>query len=158
MDRFLLHVFVNYPSDADEEQILRLVRGEEAGLGPAVNGKIPGEAVFAARAEVNAVTVSTAIERYFVALVAASRRPGDYKGDLQKWIQYGASPRGTLALDRTARAHAWLQARDHVLPEDVRAVIHSCLRHRIILSYEANADGVTRDAVVDEIVKLVALP
>jgi MoxR-like ATPase len=158
MDRFLLHVFVNYPSDADEEQILRLVRGEEAGLVPAVNGKIPAEAIFAARAEVNAVTVSTAIERYFVALVAASRRPGDYKGDLQKWIQYGASPRGTLALDRAARAHAWLQARDHVLPEDVRAVIHSCLRHRIILSYEANADGVTRDAVVDEIVKLVALP
>jgi MoxR-like ATPase len=158
MDRFLLHVFVNYPSDADEEQILRLVRGEEAGLVPAGNGKIPAEAIFAARAEVNAVTVSTAIERYFVALIAASRRPGDYKGDLQKWIQYGASPRGTLALDRTARAHAWLQARDYVLPEDVRAVIHSCLRHRIILSYEANADGVTRDAVVDEIVKLVALP
>jgi MoxR-like ATPase len=158
MDRFLLHVFVNYPTDADEEQILRLVRGEEAGLVPAVNGKIPAQAVFAARAEVNAVTVSTAIERYFVALVAASRRPGDYQGDLQKWIQYGASPRGTLALDRTSRAHAWLQARDHVLPEDVRAVIHSCLRHRLILSYEANAEGVTRDAVVDEIVKMVALP
>src|ERR1700722_10620969 len=158
MDRFLLHVFINYPSDADEEQILRLVRGETADPGPAVNGKIPAEAIFAARAEVNAVTVSTAIERYLVALVAASRRPGDYKGDLPKWIQYEASPRGTLALDRTARAHAWLQARDHVLPEDVRAVTHSCLRHRIILSYEPNADGVTRDAVVDEIVKLVALP
>lgn len=106
----------------------------------------------------NAVTVSEALEKYFVALVAASRRPGDYQGDLKKWIQYGASPRGTLALDRASRASAWLQGRDHVLPEDVHAVIHSCLRHRLILSYEANAEGVTRDAVVDEIVKLVALP
>jgi MoxR-like ATPase len=77
---------------------------------------------------------------------------------LKKWIQYGASPRGTLALDRASRARAWLEGRDHVLPEDVHAVIHACLRHRLILSYEANAEGVTRDAVVDEIVKLVALP
>jgi MoxR-like ATPase len=158
MDRFLLQVFISYPSDADEEKILRLIRSEDAGTVSVTDNKIPVQAVFAGREEVNAVTVSEALEKYFVALVAASRRPGDYQGDLKKWIQYGASPRGTLALDRASRASAWLQGRDHVLPEDVHAVIHSCLRHRLILSYEANAEGVTRDAVVDEIVKLVALP
>jgi MoxR-like ATPase len=158
MDRFLLHVFIGYPSDADEEKILRLIRSEDAGTVSVTDEKIPVQAVFAGREEVNAVTVSEALEKYFVALVAASRRPGDYPGNLKKWIQYGASPRGTLALDRASRARAWLQGRDHVLPEDAHAVIHSCLRHRLILSYEANAEGVSRDAVVDEIVKLVALP
>jgi MoxR-like ATPase len=158
MDRFLLHVLIGYPTDADEEKILRLIRSEEAGTAPDAEPKIPAQAVFTARAEVNAVTVSDALEKYFVALVAASRRPRDYPGDLKKWIQYGASPRGTLALDRASRARAWSEGRDHVLPEDVRAVIHSCLRHRLILSYEANAEGVTREAVIDEIVKVVALP
>jgi MoxR-like ATPase len=158
MDRFLLHVFIGYPTDQNEAKILRLIRGEEAGDEPSADGKIPAQAVLSARAEVHEVVVSEALENYFVALIAATRRPGDYQSDLKKWIQYGASPRGTLALDRASRARAWLVGRDHVLPEDVHAVIHSCLRHRLILSYEANADGVTRDAVIDEIVKLVALP
>jgi MoxR-like ATPase len=158
MDRFLLHVFIGYPTDENEAKILRLIRGEEAGIGPPAGGKIPAQAVLSARAEVHQVVVSDALENYFVAVIAATRRPGDYQSDLKKWIQYGASPRGTLALDRASRARAWLVGRDHVLPEDVHAVIHSCLRHRLILSYEANADGITRDAVIDEIVKLVALP
>jgi MoxR-like ATPase len=89
---------------------------------------------------------------------ARIQEPGDYQGNLKKWIQYGASPRGTLALDRASRARAWLEGRDHVLPEDVDAVIHPCLRHRLILSYEANAEGMTADAAIDEVVKLVALP
>jgi MoxR-like ATPase len=158
MDRFLLHVLIGYPTDENEARILRLVRGEEAGVLPSSDGKIPAQAVLSARAEVNAIAVSEALDDYFVALVAATRRPGDYQGDLKKWIQYGASPRGTLALGRASRARAWLAARDHVLPEDVHAVIHSCLRHRLILSYEANAEGITRDVVIDEIVKLVSLP
>ena len=158
MDRFLLHVFIGYPTDENEAKILRLIRGEEAGTMPSTEGKIPAQAVLSARAEVHAVKVSEALEAYYVAIVAATRRPGDYQGDLKKWIQYGASPRGTLALDRASRARAWLEGRDHVLPEDVHAVIHPCLRHRLILRYEANAEGITRDAVVDEIVKLVALP
>jgi MoxR-like ATPase len=158
MDRFLLHVFIDYPSDENEVEILRLVRGEEIGVTSSSESKIPLQTVLSARVEVNSVTVTEALERYFVALVAATRRPGDYKGDLKKWLQYGASPRGTLALDRASRARAWMAGRDHVLPEDVHGVIHSCLRHRLILSYEANAEGVTRDVVIDEIVKLVALP
>jgi MoxR-like ATPase len=158
MDRFLMHVFIGYPTDENEAKILRLIRGEEAGNAPPADGKIPGQAVLSARAEVHEVAVSEALENYFVSIIAATRRPGDYQSDLKKWIQYGASPRGTLALDRASRARAWLVGRDHVLPEDVHAVIHACLRHRLILSYEANADGVSREAVIDEIVKLVALP
>jgi MoxR-like ATPase len=157
-DRFLLHVFIGYPTDENEAKILRLIRGEEAGIAPPADGKIPAQAVLSARAEVHQVVVSEALENYFVAVIAATRRPADYQSDLKKWIQYGASPRGTLALDRASRARAWLVGRDHVLPEDVHAVIHSCLRHRLTLSYEANADGITRDDVIDEIVKLVALP
>jgi MoxR-like ATPase len=158
MDRFLLHVFVGYSSDEDEEKILRLVRGEDAGTAPATNGKIPAQVVLDARKEVLAVQISETIEKYIVTLIAASRRPGEYQGDLAKWIKIGASPRGTLALDRAGRAHAWLKGRDAVTPDDVKAVAHACLRHRLILSYEAEAEGIAKDSVLDEILKLVAVP
>ena len=104
-----------------------------------------------------AVKVADTIEQYIVALISATRNPERYTEDLKRWIHVGASPRGTLALDRASRANAWLRGRDHVLPDDVRAVVHTCLRHRVILSYEANAEGVTADAVLDEIVKQVAV-
>jgi len=159
MDRFLLHVFIGYPNDENEEAILRLVRGEEvANTSGSRNGQIPAKAVLDARGEVHNVTLSPALEKYLVALVSATRRPGDYNGELKKWIQVGASPRGTLALDRASRARAWIQGRTHVLPEDVQAVALPCLRHRLILTYEANAEGITKDKVVEEIVKLVAVP
>jgi MoxR-like ATPase len=92
-----------------------------------------------------------------VDLVSATRNPSRYGDKLVSWIHVGASPRGTLALDRTSRAHAWLQGRDHVLPDDVRAIVHDCLRHRLMLSYEASAEGVSADAVIDEIVSQVAV-
>jgi MoxR-like ATPase len=158
MDRFLLHVFVGYSNDNDERKILRLVRGEDAGIESSADGKIPAQAVFDARKEVLAVQVAEAVERYIVALIAATRRPADYKGtELSKWIKIGASPRGTLALDRGARAHAWLDGRDTATPDDVKAVAHACLRHRLILTYEAEAEGITKDAVLDEILKQVAV-
>jgi MoxR-like ATPase len=158
MDRFLLHVFVGYSNDNDERKILRLVRGEDAGIESSVDGKIPAQAVFDARKEVLAVQVAEAVERYIVALTAATRRPADYRGtELSKWIKIGASPRGTLALDRGARAHAWLDGRDTATPDDVKAVAHACLRHRLILTYEAEAEGITKDAVLDEILKQVAV-
>jgi MoxR-like ATPase len=103
------------------------------------------------------VTVAEAVERYIVALIAATRRPEQYGKDLERWIYVGASPRGTLALDKASRAHAWLNGHDHVTPDNVRAVVHDCLRHRRILSYEANADGLSADEVINEVVKQVAV-
>src|SRR5215813_11479734 len=127
MDRFLLHVFVGYSNDADERKILQLVRGEDAGTKAKSNGKIPEQTVFAARKEVLAVQVAEAVEKYMVALIAATRRPGDFKqSKLSQWIKVGASPRGTLALDRGARAHALLEGRDTATPDDVKAVAHAC--------------------------------
>ncbi len=157
-DRFLLHVFVGYASDEDERKILRLVRDEDAGKGREGKGRISTETVLDSRREVLAVNCSEAIERYIVSLIAATRRPAEYKeSHLPAWIKVGASPRGTLALDRASRARAWLQGRDAVIPEDVQAVAHACLRHRLILAYEAEAEGITKDAVVDEVLKLVAV-
>jgi MoxR-like ATPase len=158
-DRFLMKVVLGYSTDDEEGQILRLVRGEEgAAAKKDERPKLPQQAVLDARGEVHKVFVSEALEKYLVALVAATRRPGNFSPDLKKWIQVGASPRGTLALDRCSRAYAWLQGRDHVTPDDVRAVAPDCLRHRLILSYEANADGVAPDQVVAEVVKKVAVP
>jgi len=163
MDRFLMHVLIGYPDEAAEAEIVRLVRSEEAGTrassgaGAVSAETIQQEAVFAARTEVHGIHVSDAIERYIVDLVFATRYPERYSETIRRWIQVGASPRGALALDRCARAHAWLQGRDHVTPDDVRAVVHDCLRHRLMLSYEANAGGVSAHDVVTEIVKVVAV-
>jgi MoxR-like ATPase len=157
MDRFLLHVFIKHPSDENERKILRLVRGEEGGPASGDAKPLPQQTILDARNEVHAVKVADAIERYIVDLISATRNPGRYSEKLKQWIHVGASPRGTLALDRTSRAHAWLQGRDHVLPDDVRAVVHDCLRHRLMLSYEASAEGVSADTVIDEMVKLVAV-
>ncbi len=157
-DRFLMKVILGYGTDDEERQILRLVRGEEGTSKPPEVAKLPQQVVTDARAEVHKVFVSEALEKYIVSVIAATRRPGDFSADLKKWIQVGASPRGTLALDRCSRAYAWLQGRDHVTPDDVRAVAPDCLRHRLILSYEAAADGTAPDQVVAEIIKKVAVP
>jgi MoxR-like ATPase len=157
-DRFLMKVLLGYSTDAEEAQILRLVRGEEGAAKKDDRTKLPQQVVLDARTEVHKVFAAQAIETYIVAIVAATRRPGDFSPDLKKWIQVGASPRGTLALDRCSRAHAFLQGRDHVTPDDVRAIAPDCLRHRLILSYEAAADGIAPDHVVAEIIKKVAVP
>jgi len=157
-DRFLLHVAIGYPSDESELAIMRLVRSERAGAeAQARDQALPQQLIFDARREVQALQPAEAVERYIVALVGATRDPSRFGGQLRKWIHVGASPRGTLALDIASRTHAWLRGRDHVLPEDVRAVAHDCLRHRLILSYEANAEGVTADAVIDELLQQVAV-
>ncbi|HLG48388.1 MAG TPA: MoxR family ATPase [Reyranella sp.] len=158
MDRFLMHVRIDYPSDSDEARVLRLVRAEQVQDHKEKRPTpIPQQAIFAARREIDAVTSVEAIETYIVALIAATRRPADFGGKLRDWITIGASPRGSLALDRCSRTHAWLHGRDHVLPTDVQAVAHDCLRHRLSLSYEASAEGITKDKVIDEIVAQVAV-
>ena len=158
MDRFLMKVVIDYPSDDDEGKILRLVREEDAGQKAADSTKLPQQTVLDARAEVLKVFVSPELEKYFVSLIAATRRPEKFGDKLKTWIQVGASPRGTLSLDRASRAYAWLGGKDHASPEDVRAIAHECLRHRVILSYEAAAEGITADQVITEVLKQVALP
>ncbi|PZR08113.1 MAG: AAA family ATPase [Azospirillum brasilense] len=161
LDRFLLHASVGYPADADEKSVLRLVRGEEqaarSGAPVAPPAPVPQEAVLRAREELSRMHVADAIDDYVVALVCATRRPADYDAELARWIEVGASPRATIGLDRAARARAWLQGRDHVEPDDVRDVAPDVLRHRLILSYEANADRVAADAVIAKLLSLVAV-
>ncbi len=169
MDRFLMHVQITYTSVEDEVRVIRLVRGEErranghdeadaAAAPERDDGPVPQEAVFDARREIADIHVSDAIERYMADLVYATRTPAAHSEDLARWIEVGGSPRASLALDKCGRAHAWLNARDFVAPEDVRAVVHDVLRHRLMLSYEAQGEGVTADAATDEIVRQVALP
>ena len=157
MDRFLMHVRIVYPSDADEVKVLRLVRAEEAGTAEAPPPKVAQSVIFDARREIDAVRMIEAVENYIVALVAATRRPAQFGDKLKAWIGIGASPRGSLALDRTSRAFAWLQGRDYVTPEDVQQVAHDCLRHRVSLTYEATADGMRADDVIDELIRQVAV-
>jgi len=160
MDRFLLHVRVGYPRPEDEIGVVQLVRAEERGAAADKQNDppIPQQAVFDARAEMRAVHVAETIDRYVVELVNATRTPERYDAQLRKLIEVGASPRGAIGLDRCARAHAWLDGRDFVTPDDVRAVAHDVLRHRIILSYEANAAAITADDVVSDVLKRVAAP
>ncbi|MFO1419798.1 MAG: MoxR family ATPase [Candidatus Competibacteraceae bacterium] len=155
MDRFLLYVHVPYPPAENEAAILRLVRGEKSGNSAEAPPKITQELIFAARKEVNAIHVAEAAEKYIVDLVIGTREPKRYGGDLAKWINLGASPRGTLALDAAARAHAWLQGQDFVSPDNIRAVAPACLAHRIHLSYEAEAAGKTRNDVIEALLKAV---
>ena len=160
MDRFLMHVYISYPDDASEKEVIRLVRGETASAGKATQTEvtpIPQNAVFDARDEISAVQIAEPMEDYIVALVAATRRPDEFNEDLARYIQVGVSPRGSLALDKVSRAHAWIQGREYVEPDDIRAVINDCFRHRIKLSYEAQADGVTTDEVIGRLVKQVAV-
>jgi len=160
MDRFLMHVFITYPDDASEREVIRLVRNESGKLQSQKVEELKSikqKSIFEARAEIQEVKISEPMEDYIVALVAATRRPGEFKEDLGKYIQVGVSPRGSIALDKCSRAYAWLHSRDHVTPDDIRAVINDCLRHRIILSYEASSDGVTTDDVISMLVKLVAV-
>jgi MoxR-like ATPase len=162
MDRFAMHVMVDYPEAEAEIEIVRLVREEERS-GDAANSQrtaasqVAQDVVFAARKAVRDVEVSPAVERYAVDIIFATRFGARLHDDLGRWIQVGASPRGSLALDRASRAHAWLKGRHHVIPDDIRAVAHDCLRHRLQLSYEASADGVSADEVLDLLLTHVAI-
>ena len=166
MDRFLMHVNITYPPVEDEVEVIRLVRAEEiAALQDQAEAKkteeptaIPQDAIFQARAEIGRIHVSDLMERYMADLVYATREPENLSADLARWIDIGASPRASLALDRCGRAHAWLAGRDYVDPLDIRAVIPDVFRHRLTLSFEAQGDDKHADDVTNEIVKLVALP
>ncbi|MCF5897288.1 MoxR family ATPase [Aeromonas veronii] len=151
MDRFALKVSVAYPDDEAELAIIRLMRTEERGTRQQNEGLAPlsPELILQARSELSAMTVSPLVEHYIIALVMATRHPNRYPATgLPQWIAVGASPRASIALDKCARAYAWLQGRNHVLPDDVRAMVPSVLGHRFTLSYDALADGVDHQQVV----------
>jgi MoxR-like ATPase len=158
MDRFLMHVYIDYPDEQSESQIIRLVRGEEQqDSGDGGTQPISQQVVFSARDEIHNVGVSATIEKYMVDLVFATRYPDRYDEQLAKWIHVGVSPRGGIALDKCARVHAWLDGREHLLPDDIRAVCHGVFRHRLKLTYDASADGVSANDVIDGILQQVAV-
>jgi MoxR-like ATPase len=158
LDRFLMHIRVGYPGLQAERQILHLVRNDECHGPKAPFEVVSQEHVFDARREVQSVHVSQALEEYLVQLVLATRTPAAYGEQLARWIEWGASPRATVALDRCSRAHAWLAGRDFATPEDVHAVAADVLRHRIIRSFAAESAGVNSDQIVDSLLAEVALP
>ncbi|TXH21367.1 MAG: MoxR family ATPase, partial [Elusimicrobia bacterium] len=161
LDRFLLHVRIGYPDAASEAAILELARSRaKAGMVEAkAQVRLLSQAqVFAARTEVLDMHLAPALEKYIVQLVLATRSPANYDEQLARWIAFGASPRGTIALDRCARAHAWLNQRDYVSPEDVHAVAADVLRHRVLLTYEAEAEGISSDQVISRLLELIPLP
>lgn len=164
LDRFLMHVYVDYPEEKSERDIMLLVRSEEEEetastpiTTSAADTRISQEVIFTARQEIHAMQMATAVEQYIVALIAATRYPERYDKDLRKWIQIGASPRGTIGLDKCSRTYAWLKGRDYVRPDDVQAIAHDVLRHRILLSYDAQAEGIKANQVIDKVVELVAV-
>jgi MoxR-like ATPase len=156
MDRFLMHIMVDYPAPKTERLILELSRREALKEAPQTVELLTQETLFAARKEALAVHMAEPVEEYLVQLILATRDVKLYGGDLAKWLDYGASPRATIALDRCSRALAWLQGRDFVTPDDIRAVAHDVLRHRLILSFEAEASGVTANQVIDTLLESVA--
>lgn len=165
LDRFLMYVKIGYPDAQVEHDILALARREAYTI-VAPNAARPNKPViplsqktlFEARLQVLNVHTSDALENYLVQLVVGTRNPEVYSKELHRWLRYGASPRATIALDRCAKAHAWLEGRDYVTPEDIHVIAHDVLRHRILLSFEAEAEGVSSDDFIDELLRLVALP
>lgn len=159
LDRFLLYIKIDQPDAAAERRILKLVRGETDGSEPQQPAsRLEIADVLSARREVLNVHMSEGVEEYLVQLVVATRHPEKYDKKLAGQVLYGASPRATLALDRASKINAWLEGRDFVTPEDIQAIVYDVLRHRIILSFEAQAEGLTPDDVIASLLSLVPLP
>jgi MoxR-like ATPase len=161
LDRFLMHVRVGYPDRADEKAILALTRDEarsqsrtESAATPIISQQI----LLEARDAVLDIHLDGSLEDYIIEIVLATRSANRYDDELASWIQHGASPRATMALDRCARAYAWLNNRDYVVPEDIQLIAPDVLRHRIILSFEAEAEGKTTDSCIEEVLARVAVP
>ena len=167
LDRFLMYIKINQPEAATERKILQLVRNEENDTQTSADsvaqfkskfGTIQAEDIFAARQEAYKVHCSDAVEEYLIQLIMATRHPEKYDESLKNTIAFGASPRATIALDKCAKINAWLSGRDFVTPEDIHAVVYDVLRHRIILSFEAQAGGLSSDDIITRLLKIVPLP
>ena len=155
LDRFLMHVRVSYPDATAEQAILRLARNEAGGSHNTPPDTVSQSDIFSARKAVLDIHMAPAVEEYIVQLIIGSREPSAYDSELADWLEFGASPRATIALDRCARANAWIAGRDYVSPDDVQAVALDCLRHRLIISFEAEAAGISSDNVVERLIQRV---
>ena len=155
MDRFLMHVLVDYPAPEAERAILALSRQEALNEPTTKVEPLTQKSLFDARKQVNKIHMSEAVEEYLVQLILATRNSTAYSGELGQWLDYGASPRATIALDKCSRALAWMEGRDFVTPDDIRAVAHDVLRHRLILSFEAEAGGINANQVIDKLIETV---
>lgn len=161
LDRFLLYVRVQYPSIESERRIAELVRIQAITTPSNISDQIspiPQKVLLAARQLMWNVHLAPILEEYIVQLVVATRDPSPYSETIKRWVRFGASPRATIGLERCARAHAWMEGRDYVSPEDIQAMAHDVLRHRILLTFEAEAEGITTDHVVSELLNHVAVP
>jgi len=157
MDRFFMKVVIEYPSKESEKSILALVKGERRSDYSESTEKIDPSCISEARAQIENITCSEDMIQYIVDLVDATRFPDLYDEKLKSWLEVGSSPRGTLALELASRCFAWMEGRDYVSADDIRSVIKDVFRHRILLTYEANAGGITPDHVVEHLIKVVAV-
>lgn len=155
MDRFLMHVLVDYPAPETEREILNLSRMEARNEESESITAITQDTIFKARQQISKIHMSSAVEEYLVQIVLATRNSESYGGDLASWLDYGASPRATIALDSCSRALAWMEGRDFVTPDDIRSITHDVLRHRLILSFEAEAGGISANQVIDSLLSTV---
>ncbi len=160
LDRFLFHVEVDYPSKEASQKILHLVRKEALGDPDVIpaSPRVSQDTVFSARREIMLLHMAPSVEQFIIELVEATRNPGNYSQNLAHWIRWGASPRGAIAIERGARALAWLNGRDFVTPEDVQNIAPDALRHRLLLNYEAEAEGVNTNDCIRELLRLVPSP
>jgi len=155
LDRFLMHVMIGYPSAEAEKRILHLARDDYRHGVPKADIRLTEEDVMSARRAVADIYMSEPVEQYLLALILATRDAATLDPELAQWTAFGASPRGTIALDRCARALAWLDGRDYVTPDDVRTMAFDVLRHRILLTFEAEAEGLTADDVLQRLIERV---
>jgi len=157
MDRFLMHIFIDYPDAEAEKLIIRLNRKEQSKTKKEEIKKLSPEIIFKARKEIDDISISEEMEQYIVDIVTATRYPEKYDEELARFIDFGASPRASIAIDRCSRVNAWMNNRNFVNPDDIRQVVNDCIRHRLILSYEAEAEGVKTDEVIDLLLENVAV-
>ncbi|MGQ0799878.1 MAG: AAA family ATPase [Pseudomarimonas sp.] len=162
LDRFLMHVQIGYPEAAAETEILRLARErakrEAVGSSLVTRATVTQAQIFAARSAVLNLHFAPALERYLIELILATRGASEYGADIVKRIAYGASPRGSIALERCARAKAWMAGRDYVAPQDIHDVAADVLRHRVLMSFEAESEGINSASVIADLLARVPLP
>ncbi len=161
LDRFLMQINVDYPDYHSEKKILELARREalsELEEKPSQSAILTPEAITRARREILDLYMADPLKEYIVQLILATRNPQACDEKMGRWIEYGASPRASIALDRCARAHAWLQGKKYVTPENIQAIIHDILRHRLLLTFEAEAEGIKSEEAIDELLRYIPVP